>query len=724
MRELMLSTTDERTPPMTPQLALRVAVVGSLALLVFSIIFFRLWYVQVLSGEKYVAQAQSNVVAYLPVAAPRGEIVDVNGSPLVQSVAVPSIQISPRTLPAPVVVDGSRRPPVQVPAKDFPLFNRLATLLGMSTRPHHCSYTVFWAGGPVTYSVRLATIPCRIAESVSQAQYANASIKINVPTYIQDYIAERQTEFPGVLYQDTYVRKYMLGDAGAQMLGAYGPITSAEVGTKAYHGIASGNLVGQSGLEAEYNSPLQGVPGKQGVKINSQDQFEGYAKQIRPITGDTLKVSIHAPLEKVGQQSLAESIAQHGGIGGAFIAMNPQTGQVYAEGSAPSYNPSQVSPTISSKEWKFLTNPLNHTPLLDRAIAGVGTDGSTFKVITAVAALESGKWNLNDIYYDDDCYKAPGSTACLRNAGHVSYGPTDMVKAIQDSVDTFFYNLGGLTNVDTPRGGPLQRWARAFGIGRRTGIDLPGEAAGTLPTPAWIAGRIRLEQQCDSATGQFRYTNGTLNSAKIPTGSTANGWHRSPKHAPGGCEIAIYPWEYWTAGDNVNTAVGQGDDQLTPAQLAVVYSALENGGNIVTPHIAESIESPTGTTQINAPVKRHLNINPAYLTAIRQGLYNAAHDAGGTSADVMGDFPKPVYGKTGTAQYGTAQQIATNTESDYAWYACYVPASATSKPITVVVWVEKGGFGDVGAAPVARQILSQWFFGKPGPFKSGTSSDV
>jgi penicillin-binding protein 2 len=183
------------------------------------------------------------------------------------------------------------------------------------------------------------------------------------------------------------------------------------------------------------------------------------------------------------------------------------------------------------------------------------------------------------------------------------------------------------------------------------------------------------------------------------------------------CTIA-YPAP-WTVGDNVNLAVGQGDVLVTPLQLAVVYSAIANGGTIVRPHIGLEVENSIGDKvlqTIDPPPTRHINIDPTYLAAIREGLREAASASGGTSADVMGNFPEPVYGKTGTAQH--------NNEPDQAWYACFVPATATSKPIVVVVTVEKGGFGAVAAAPVARQILSQWFLGKPGPYVAGTSTTL
>jgi len=268
----------------------------------------------------------------------------------------------------------------------------------------------------------------------------------------------------------------------------------------------------------------------------------------------------------------------------------------------------------------------------------------------------------------------------------------------------------------------LQEWARRFGIGQPTGVDLPGESSGTLPTPNYLLARYHAEIQCETATGDYAYTNGhgLISSTKLP------GYHRSPKHpaSTGGCGIASpeYSNDVWTEGDNVESGVGQGYDQVTPMQLAVVYAAIENGGKIVTPHIGQDIESSDGTIleQIDPGIRRTLNINPDYLDAIRAGLHLAAQSPGGTSDDVMGNFPEPVYGKTGTAEEGTAAEINSNTETDYAWYAAYVPSK--TKPIVVIVSVEKGGFGDVAAAPVARQILSEWFLGKAGPYVVGSST--
>jgi penicillin-binding protein 2 len=278
---------------------------------------------------------------------------------------------------------------------------------------------------------------------------------------------------------------------------------------------------------------------------------------------------------------------------------------------------------------------------------------------------------------------------CRHNAGNAVDGVLDLVSALKVSSDVFFYNLGALTNADPnahPNGGALQKWARALGIGSATGIDLGGEATGNLPTPKWRTGIDKLEVRCERR-----------------------------RHVPS-CGIA--DGRPWSIGDNINLAVGQGDVQVTPLQLAVAYSAIANGGKVVRPHIGLDVQQADGTVlqRINPAPARSLNINPLYLETIRAGLRAAASQPGGTSADVMGTFPEQVYGKTGTAQY--------NGQQDYSWYSCFVPDSATNKPIEVVVWVERGGFGAVASAPVAREILSQWFFGNPGKYVAGSSKTL
>jgi penicillin-binding protein 2 len=385
----------------------------------------------------------------------------------------------------------------------------------------------------------------------------------------------------------------------------------------------------------------------------------------------------------VGQSALQTSIGNnYPADAGSFVAMNPDNGEVYAMGSLPTFDPNVFTKPVPQSVYRQLNNPTSNFPLINRAIQSAGPTGSTFKTITATAALQSGVWSVGDTY-DDSGQFCEGGGLCRRNAGGAAYGVLDIVNAIRVSSDVFFYNLGAMMNSQAPNGGALQHYAHLLGIGRKTGVDLGGEVAGNLPSPKWRAHIDALEGACERR-----------------------------RHVPN-CGIA--DGRPWSQGDNVNLAVGQGDVQVTPLQLAVAYSAIANGGTVVRPHIGLDVQAPDGTLlqKIDPPPARHINIDAAYLQTIRAGLRAAASQPGGTSFDVFGNFPEQVYGKTGTAQY--------NGQQDYAWYACFVPDWATRTPIVVVVKVEQGGFGAIAAAPVAREILSQWFFGKPGNFVAGAS---
>jgi penicillin-binding protein 2 len=669
----MTQPPEERRPPLTPQLALRVAVVGSIALGMFAIIFFRLWFLQVLSGPQYVARAQVNRTREIEVAAPRGEILDHSGHLMVDSTQSLNVQISPPDLPVPPTPSTLTKPS----ARDTRVYNRLASVLGISTRHRRCRI-------PGVGVARLSPIACDVAKQQALLPYANVTIKQDVGRDVQFYLAERQNEFPGVSVATAYQRRYPLNETAAQLFGTVGPITAQEVKERRYRGVSENDVVGQSGLEYYYDHYLRGVDGAERVQVNSLGQFTRYLSTRAPVAGHDLRLSLDIGLQQVGQRALAQSIASNPPAnGGAFVAMNPVDGQIYAMGSNPTFNPNIFTKPISEAKYRALTNPASGFPLINRAIQSAGPTGSTFKPITATAALESGAWSPGQTY-DDTGQFCEGGGLCRHNAGGGANGVLNLVDALRVSDDVFFYNLGALlNNSQQPGGGALQHWARLYGIGQSTGVDLGAGASGTLPSPRWRANRNALEAACER------------------------------KRRVTSCGIA--DGRPWSEGDNVNLAVGQGDVQVSPLQLAVAYSAIANYGKIVRPHLGLDIEDPDGTVlqKIDAAPARQLPVNPAYLNEIRQGLHAAAQSAGGTSDDVFGNFPEQVYGKTGTAQY--------NGQQDYSWYACFVPASATSKPIVVVVWVEQGGFGAAAAAPVARQILSEWFFGKPGQFVVGSS---
>jgi penicillin-binding protein 2 len=676
---------QEDRPPMSPQLALRVAIVGTVALALFAILFFRLWFLQVLSGDHYALAATGNFIRPVEVAAPRGEILDRNGTILASSQRAYAVMISPPELPVPITNKNLAHPP----RADAGLYNLLAHVVGLPTKRQPCHVN----GHGVLH---ISEIACAVVQEYVQLPYADATVATDITRQQLYYLSERQAAFPGVSVQQIYQRHYPLDDVASQVLGIVSRITGSEVKNPFYKGASQNDSVGQSGLEASYDRYLRGIDGAEKVKVDALGNFVGTMSETAPLSGNNLKLSLDSKLERVGQQSLQESIdSNYPSNGGAFVALNPDNGQVYAMGSLPTYNANLFTKPVPTSVYNAQFGPNSGDPQVNRAYQSAGPTGSTFKSITATAALESGVWSTSSIF--DDTGKFCISNQCRHNAGGAVDGSLDLESAIKVSSDDFFYNLGALTNSPAPSGGPLQHWAHLYGIGRKTGIDLPAENAGTLPDEQWRADRNKLEAECDNATGPFK---------------------GKPKHPPGGCGIADGTDRPWSIGDNESLAVGQGDVQVTPLQLAVAYSAVANGGTVVTPHLGLDVQSPDGFVQrsLNPAPQRHVNINPLYLETIRAGLRAAASQPGGTSADVFQDFPEQVYGKTGTAQY--------NGQQDYAWYACFVPSSATTKPIVVVVTVEQGGFGAVGAAPVARQILSQWFFGNKGTYVAGSSKTL
>ena len=669
LRVPMIQLPDDRRPPLTPQLALRVAIVGSIALVMFAIVFFRLWYLQVLSGDKYVAQAQTNRVRDISIPAPRGQIVDRNGDVLVDSVPTIAVQVTPTDLP-------------KRPAALNRLYLRLAGVLGASTRPSRCPVD----GHGIEH---LADIPCLVAQQQAQLPYANVTLKTDVPSDVLYYLSERQNLFPGVNVEQVWLRKYPLGDVAAQLFGTVGRITKPEVHQSRYRGVSPNDVVGQSGIEWYYDRFLRGIDGADKVQVDSLGHARGDLAKQNPIAGHTLKLSLDLGLQKAGQQALQQAIgANPPATAGAFVALDPRDGNVLAMGSSPTFDPNVLTHPISVKAYNQLFGPGTGYPQLNRAIGSAYPTGSTFKGITATAALQSGAWSLGESYDDTGVYQnGPGDVR--HNAGHAAYGSVDIVNAIRVSSDDFFYNLGRLMNVDVPKGGPLQQWARGYGIGRPTGIDIGGETtpAGILPSPAWRAARNRLELAYEH------------------------------KHHKPCCTISdLRPW---SVGDNENLAVGQGDLEATPLQLGVAYSTIENGGTVVRPHVGLEVDAADGSVlqQINPPPARHVLIAAQNLDAIRQGLHDAASQPGGTSADVFSGWDQgrfPVYGKTGTAQRPP--------QADQSWYVCFVPDP--QRPILVVVTVEQGGFGAAAAAPAARQILSQWFYGNRGKFVVGQSKTL
>jgi penicillin-binding protein 2 len=654
-----------RVPPVSPQMALRVAILGGIAVVMFGVIFFRLWYLQVLTGEQYVQEAAANSVRELPIPAPRGQILDRQGQPIVESTVTNAVQIVPSALP-----------PAGHPR--LVLYRRLGRLLGMSA----------------------AHIEALVIKGRTSVPYAPVTIKTDAGRGVLTVLAEQQRRYPGVTQQPVSIRAYPYGEMAANVLGYVGQVSKTELENSAFRGVQQGTVVGQEGLEYRYDRYLRGRDGEQRVQVNS----EGYPVPTRlrstpPTAGYSLKTTLDLGLQREGERALLQGIenARAGGKpapAGGFVAMDPLNGEVLAIGSYPSFDPNKFTKPLTEREYHELEGVTGAggseevpSRLVDRATNGAYPTGSAFKPITAMAALEAGVINPSEGLGAGQCIDVGGEQFC--NAGHADYGAVGLVEALKVSSDTYFFTVGELAN---SHGNVIQSKAHELGIGRQTGIDLPSETTGTVPSREWLVQQNKEEARCQRAH------------------------HGHP------CHIVAEPGEPWTVGYNMDLAVGQGSLQTNPLQMAVAYSTLANAylhggyGEVVRPHLGLQIdESSTGglVQSLPSPPARPVHLNDEDLSLVMQGIHEAASQPGGTSADVWTGWNQeqhPVYGKTGTAERPP--------HLEQSWYMCFI--NDPTRPIVIAVTVEEGGFGAETAAPIARLIAAKWF-GQPEKFVVGTS---
>ncbi|HWH95578.1 MAG TPA: penicillin-binding transpeptidase domain-containing protein [Baekduia sp.] len=680
-----LDPANDRRPPITPQLALRVAGAGVVAFMLFGIIFFRLWYLQVLDGDKYLAQARDNRVRTERIAAPRGNIVDANNLPLVKNRKATVVSLNPASLPTEMreAIAGYGQRAGRWAAHKRALVKQLGKRRGTKTagtapaRPMATGALLkrYRRLGDVL-QMSPKTINNRVVDAIVQVPYANVRIRSDVPAPQRTYIEERQNLFPGVSVESVFLRQYPQRTLAAQILGTIGQINGDQIKDDAFKGIAAGTDIGQSGLEAEYDKYLRGTDGQYRIDVNAAGERRRATVARDPKQGQVLRLTLHLELQQEGEKALRQV---GGGLPGAFVALNPENGEIYAMGSNPSYNPRDAAPgrysTDAAYAAKFINAETNH-PLINRADESAYPTGSIFKPISSLAALDAGVTTTSRIFNDEGCYKTGAreiDKAC--NAGGKAYGPVNMIDALRVSSDTYFYDLGKRMYDRLPSQ-PLQNWARKLGVARKTGVDLPGEAKGTIPSPQKIRELQAAERKC-----------------------------RKEEHKAS-CGIAFLD-SSWNPGDESNFAVGQGGLQATPLQMAVAYSTIINGGLVPTPHLGAEVENTRGYIQkIDHPSRRNVKIEPAWRQAIMEGLFEAANKDGGTSKQVWDQgWPRdrfPIYGKTGTAER--------EPQTDQSWYVAYsYDKDPKNKPIVVICTVEQGGFGAATAAPIARLIMSKWF---------------
>jgi penicillin-binding protein 2 len=628
---------------------LRLKVLAAMVVFMFGALTTRLWFLQVLAAPVFAREAQQNQVRLVPLMPNRGEILDRHGTVLVGERSSLVVTIDRQTL-------GGRA--------DAVVF-RLSQLLHIPAR------TLVRRMNNVQY---FPYQPVPVAEDVTREDVF--------------FIKEHPEQFPGVDYVQQAVRSYPQGDIAAQVLGHIGPITAEEVKADPALGtLPPTTQVGQAGVEQQYDVYLRGVPGKRVIQVNAQGQvLDSSFGHLSAKPGDNLVLSIDANIQKLAEQSLAEGIAvAHRtydsasgkylqATGGAAIVMDPRTGRILALASNPTYNPSIWIGGLSQRHYDQIKGT-NSVPgaLFNRAIQGAYPPGSTFKTFIGAAALKQRFIGEHSALPCPGEYQVPGDTShtIFHNWNPANTGYLTLTSALIQSCDTFFYQLGykfwqayvhSGYKPDTGKGGTefLQRDLSRMGFGKVTGIDLPLEAKGILPTNEY---KKALEHQAPAVYGRL-------------------------------------PWQ---PGDYVNMAIGQGFMTVTPMELAVAYSAIANGGKVYEPRVGWKIEAPDGNVMrvIRPKVQGRLPISRQEISYIRSALGGVTRP-GGTAAPAFVGFPLSsiaVAGKTGTADIVGKQP--------YSWFAAMAPAG--NPKYVVVVMVEQGGHGGTTAAPVARRILQGLF---------------
>jgi penicillin-binding protein 2 len=645
---------------LTPGLAFRVGILGFVALAVFAVLFFRLWSLQVLSGDTYLATAQGNQLRTIRIEAPRGTILDRRGRTIVDNVAGTAVKVWVGDLPK---------------RGRYDMIKRLAWVLDVP------------AG-------RLAKeVDTRIGDPLNPI-----TVKTAVGEDQVKYLLEHKAEFPGVRIQGTYHRHYRFGSLAAQVLGYVGEVSQDELdqNPKLYR---SGDKVGKAGVEAELDEYLRGEAGAAQVRIDSFSNQVGPQELRREATpGYAVRLTIDMKLQRAAEQALQYGIQtaieseSYYANGGALVALDPDDGAVLAMASTPTFRPSVYVGRVDPKKIQPLINAdaakRKNYPGINRVTSGVYPPGSTWKPVTALAAMQEHKL---EPYQPLQC--TPSATYGLDEQRFVNWDPyvnhaMMLPEAIARSCDTYFYQVGYSFYLDGDKGrSRMQEWALKFGFGAPAGIEMgpavATEESGLLPTPAWRKRTFKSD------------------------------WDRA-----------------WNPGDSIQLAIGQKDVAVTPLQMARFYAMIANGGELVTPYVVSQVETPAASGQ--SPIvqqrftpdpPRSLNLDPAALQVVRDGLYQATHASYGTSSGVFSNFPIPIAGKTGTAEKVVPiPGYPSDHLEDQSWWCGYGPAQSARAEIVVCAVIENGGHGSTAAAPAALRVFEK-FFGVKATYQTLVKTD-
>jgi penicillin-binding protein 2 len=631
----------------TVHTGLRLTVMGVVVLGLFTMMLIRLWSLQVLQGPNAARYEHLLSTRVLVVAPPRGLILSRDGSIVVANKVMSVVTLNR-----------------QVAANDPAVIGRLAVALDVS----------------------IASINTDIADQ-QDSIYQPVPVALGVSAQVIANLSEHKAEFPGVTVGYVAERSYPDGEVGAQMLGYVSDITSSELKIFAKDGYLASDVFGQSGIEAQYENFLRGKDGKITLQVDALGDPVGSPSTTSATSGDDVVLNIDDALEKYISQVLANEISSLRASGkpattGAAVVINPQNGAVYAMVSYPSYNPEWWVGGMSTAHYAELTAASSQYPLLNRVIQGLYQPGSTFKLATATAALDTGLISPYTPITDPGYFTIPGKCTGICtfiNNESESCGACDVQTALTISDDVFFYTMGYdfWAAPNTYGTDPIQKAAASYGFGVSSGVDLPGEYYGQVDSP-----QLRV-LQFKEAPGKFATT-------------------------------------YYGPADAIQTAFGQGETVVTPLQLANAFATFANGGTRYAPEVAAAIISPTGhlVKLIRPKVMGHVRMSPSTWNAIYTGLYGVVNS--GTSGDVgtaysaFQGYPRsrmPLFGKTGTATVSSNK----NVQPTALFVAC---GPATGNPhdtkFCAAVVIPYGGYGASAAAPVVRDIF-QYLIDHPLP---------
>jgi len=577
--------------------AYRLEVMMFAAIAIVFILIGRMAYLQIYKGDYYSKRAEGNRTRYTRIIAPRGIIYDCNGEELVNN--------KPGFIIALTRSSGKYKPE---------LLNHLSILLKMPQ--------------------------AKIEEIIEKSKDGNEPIRLvrDASPELVTKIEENIMYLPGVLIEVQPVRSYLNNELAVHALGYVGEVSEYEIEEKVYPDLKAGDIVGKFGLENYYDSYLRGTDGSFREEIDVSGRAVQIMDKVDPKPGQGLVLTIDAKLQRVAENAADKQLAALGCSACSVVVMDPYSGEIKALVSRPTFNPNWFVNGISEKNWNSINNNSSY-PMTDKAIAGEYPPGSTFKIVTGSAALQENKVKPNELIYDSGRHWLVD----MRNAGGEALGYINFKTALSASDNVYFYEMGNRLGIDL-----LDKYAKDFGFGKKTGIDLHGEASGLIASPAYKQKVFK---------------------------------------------------EDWFLGDTFNAAIGQGFTLVTPIQIAQMLSAVATDGKRYKPHLVTKIINDDGSVvkTFDPELEGPLPVSKENLDLVQEGL-KAVTKEGGTASS-LDSLPVSVAGKTGTAENPHGR--------DHGWFIAYAPSE---KPKYVVVCiVEQGSFGSVSAAPIVKNILEYLF---------------